>query len=68
MGIENETGRVVIRFGLNRDGEEEFAFSIEDVSTFEAWAGTKLVADVMHDMMMRNFGSDDEDEDDDGEQ
>lgn len=64
MALLNETGSVVIRFGLNQDGDEEFNFETDNVSTFEAWAGVRLVADILHEIVMSTFASGAEDDDD----
>jgi hypothetical protein len=65
MALLNETGRVVIRFGLGADGEEGWEWETEDISTFEAWAGVKLVADYLHGQLMNGMGAADDDEDPD---
>lgn len=61
--LQHETGHVVVRFGLDEDGDETFSFELSGTTTFEAWAGLQLVASFLESRLQAAFiGNEDDDE------
>jgi hypothetical protein len=54
MPILNETGRIVIRMGLDEDGDEAFDFGIQDIDNFQAAYILRLAADLVHQAVMES--------------
>jgi hypothetical protein len=56
-----QTGVAYVRFGLDEEGDEVYAWGLEGVSEFEAWAGLQLVADRLHRALLDRGGESDDD-------